>query len=225
MQTEQEIQDFAKAIISFADSCTINKQGKEKEQSESVPSLTNITSSLQFISKQIWNNNACKSVTKIPKLLQSLSALSRFNVCTHIDLDVDQQRLEVRSGSRLCLGHIQHYGDEQIQTELVNKGYGRVICIQFCTAGGVGEEKDKEICYLLFYISMFLIGLHEGRNDYQPSFQPLPLLARNTEEQMEEEGANEEMEAQMINKGYDGNIKNWAKKAKATTLNRFIHNN
>ncbi|KAA6372273.1 MAG: hypothetical protein EZS28_032200 [Streblomastix strix] len=225
MQTEQEIQDFAKAIIQFTDSYTQNKQGKHNEQpeSESVPSLTNITSSLQLLSKQIWNNNACKSVTKIPKLLQSLSALTIFKLGTHIDLDVDQQRLEVRYTSRLCLYWIQVYGDKQVQTELVNVEYGRMMSISFCTAGGQGEEQDQEIRNGLVPIYFFLRDLHEGRNAYQPYFQPLPLLARRSEEQIEEEGVNEEIEAQMKNSVLDGHIKNWAKKAKATALNRFIY--
>ncbi|KAA6364592.1 MAG: hypothetical protein EZS28_039881, partial [Streblomastix strix] len=78
---------------------------------------------------------------------------------------------------RLCLYQIQRFGDEQDQIQLVNIRYGRVICIQFCTAGGVGEEKDKEIINGLNCIYFFLRDLHEGRNSYgQPSFQPLPLL-------------------------------------------------
>ncbi|KAA6371727.1 MAG: hypothetical protein EZS28_032747 [Streblomastix strix] len=62
-----------------------------------------------------------------------------------------------------------------------------------------------------------------GRNDYYSSFKQLPLLARRTVEQIEEEGANEEIEAQMNNKGYYGEIKCRANKAKEVVLNRFIH--
>ncbi|KAA6388968.1 MAG: hypothetical protein EZS28_015509, partial [Streblomastix strix] len=72
-------------------------------------------------------------------------------------------------------------------------------------------------------ISRFLRDIHQGRNYLKPYFQTLPLLARRSIEQIEEEGANEELEAQMINKGYSWNIKREANDAKAETLNHFIH--
>ncbi|KAA6364928.1 MAG: hypothetical protein EZS28_039545 [Streblomastix strix] len=160
---------------------------------------------------------------RIPKLLRSLSTLVTFRLGTHLREEIDQQRLEVRSWSKLCLYYIQIYGDEQDQSELINMGYGRVISITYSTAGGNGEEQDDEIQIGLIYIYDFLKALHQGRNYKQSSFQPLPLLARNTEEQIEEEGANEEIDAQIKNKGINGDIKNWAKGAKAAALNRFIY--
>ncbi|KAA6369703.1 MAG: hypothetical protein EZS28_034770, partial [Streblomastix strix] len=176
---------------------------------------------LQFLQNQILKNNTSKQVIQIPKLLKSLSALVTFRLGTHIDLDVDNQRLKVRSWSRDCLRYIQYFGDEQDQSELVNQGYGRVLSISFCTAGGKGEEQDYEIRNGLDRISDFLRELHEGKN-WQPYFQPLPLLARRSEEQIEEEGANEEIEAQMKNNGDDGDIKSNANRVKAMILNRFI---
>ncbi|KAA6362747.1 MAG: hypothetical protein EZS28_041726, partial [Streblomastix strix] len=127
----------------------------------------------------------------------------QYKLGTHIDLDVDNQRLKVRSISRDCHNLIQVYGDEQDQLELANVKYGKMICISFSTAGGTGEEQDEEILNELFHIFNLLSSLHQGRNNYQPQFQPLPLLARRTEEQIEEEGANEEIEAQMNNVGND----------------------
>ncbi|KAA6361046.1 MAG: hypothetical protein EZS28_043427, partial [Streblomastix strix] len=202
-----------------------NKQGKQNgyPESESISSLTKICSSLQFLQSHTRVNKALNQMIQIPKLLQSLSALVTFRLGTHIDLDVDNQRLEVRSRSQRCLSGIRYYGDEQVQTDLVTQGYGRVMSITFCTAGGKGEEQDEEIWNGLDRISVFLRELHEGRNDdYQSSFQPLPLLVRNTEEQMEEEGADEELEAQMNNNGYNSNIKGYANYVKEVILNRFI---
>ncbi|KAA6401957.1 MAG: hypothetical protein EZS28_002522 [Streblomastix strix] len=120
---------------------------------------------------------------------------------------------------------IHFYVDEQDQTELVNVGYGRVMSFSICTAGGVAEEQDAEIFIELDHFQFFLRQLHEGKtNDQQPSFQPLPLLVRRTEEQIEEEGAIEELEAQMENRGfYLSSIRKWANRAKAKTLNHFIH--
>ncbi|KAA6371028.1 MAG: hypothetical protein EZS28_033446 [Streblomastix strix] len=225
MQQKQEFYETARAIVSFTDSYTQNKQGKQNEQpeSESISSITKICSSLQFLRNQIQYNNGCKQIIQIPKLLKSINALSRFRLGIYIDLDVDNQRLKVRSWSRRCLCWILIKGDEQDQSQLVNKRYGRVMSTAFCTAGGKGEEQDDEIWNGLDRIYLFLRELHEGRYDWQPSFQPLPLLARRSDEQMEEEGANEEIDAQMINNGYDSNIKGWAKWAKKATLNHFIH--
>ncbi|KAA6366114.1 MAG: hypothetical protein EZS28_038360, partial [Streblomastix strix] len=168
MQTKQEIQNTANLIISFTDSYTQNKQGKQNEQpeSESLPPLSEVGSTLLSLRNQI---------------------------------QVDQQRLDVRSWSRACLSRIQSFGDEQVQQELVNYGYGRVMSLSFSTAGGVGEEQNMEIENGLYRIYRFLRQLHEGRNYPQPSFQPLPLLVRSTEVQIEEEGAIEEIDAQMKN--------------------------
>ncbi|KAA6402267.1 MAG: hypothetical protein EZS28_002198, partial [Streblomastix strix] len=224
MQTEQQIQDVASLIIQFNDSYAQNKQGKQKEQpeSESNPQLTDIVSTLLSLQHQIEVNRSCYQVIQIPKILQSLSALVTFRLGTYIDLDVDRQSLEVRSWNRWCFNQIQRFGDEQDQQELVNNEYGRVMSLSLCTAGGAGEEQDEEIRNGLYYIYDFLRQLHEGRND-QPSFQHLPLLAGVSLEQMKEEGAIEELEAQMINSGYDGEILDYANDVKAATLNRFIN--
>ncbi|KAA6387139.1 MAG: hypothetical protein EZS28_017336 [Streblomastix strix] len=140
----------------------------------------------------------------------------------HINQGLDQQRLAIRRWSRICLYYIQYYGDIQVQSELVNIGYGRVMSITLSTAGGIGEEQDEQISNGLSRISWFPYELHEGRT-WQPSFQPLPLLVRNTQEQIEEEGANEEVEAQMTNKENKWNSNGQANSTKAVTLNRFIH--
>ncbi|KAA6379580.1 MAG: hypothetical protein EZS28_024895 [Streblomastix strix] len=166
-------------------------------------------------------NKSSKQVIQIPKLLQSLIVLVTFRLGTHLREQTDLLRLKVRRQSRECLSWIQDYGDEQVQQELVNNEYGRVMSLSFSTAGGVGEEQDYEICNGLFRIYLFLKDLHEGRT-WLTSFQPLPLLARRTDEQIEEEGAIEEIEASMNNKGMNGHIKGWANDTKAATLNRFI---
>ncbi|KAA6382965.1 MAG: hypothetical protein EZS28_021509 [Streblomastix strix] len=159
---------------------------------------------------------------QIPKLLKSFTTLSLYKIGIHIGQELDQMRLEIRCSSRYCLSWIQFFGDQQDQSELVNVGYGRVTSITFSTAGGQGEEQDMEIFYGLQHIYMFLRELHAVRNR-QPSFQSLPLLARRSEEQIEEEGANEQIDAQMKNKGNNGDIKYWANQAKEATLKRFIH--
>ncbi|KAA6386295.1 MAG: hypothetical protein EZS28_018176 [Streblomastix strix] len=228
MESNQEVQISANAIILFTDSYEKNKQKIEKEQPEFEPisSLAEISASLKYLRYQIQNNKTSKSVIQIPNLLKSLISLATFRIGTHLREEIDLQRIEVRNSSRWCLVAIQGYGDAQVQLELVNQGYGIVMSFSYCTAGGKGEEQDEEIRVGLINIYCFLKEIHEGRNDdWYLSFQPLPLLVRSTEEQIEEEGANEEIDAQLNNKGDDGDIKNWANESKAATLNRFIHSN
>ncbi|KAA6400317.1 MAG: hypothetical protein EZS28_004163 [Streblomastix strix] len=98
------------------------------------------------------------------------------------------------------------------------------MVITISTAGGSGEEQDLEIRNGLLDICWFLRELQVGRNDNNSSFQPLPLHAKRSIEQIEEEGANEEIDAQMNNKGYHGIIKFRANEVKAKILNCFIHN-
>ncbi|KAA6402275.1 MAG: hypothetical protein EZS28_002206, partial [Streblomastix strix] len=210
MQSKQKIQNTASLIIQFIDSYTQNKQRKQNEQqeSESAISLAQVTSSLEYLWGQIDYRKSCKQVTQIPKLLHSLIALVTFRLGTHLNEQTDLLRLGVRRQSRYCLYWIRVYGDKQIQKELVNVGFGRMMSISFCTAGGIGEEQDGEINVVLSYISGFLKALHEGRNDeWLPSFQPLPLLVPVSLEQIEEEGAIEEIETQMNNNGNYGYIK------------------
>ncbi|KAA6390527.1 MAG: hypothetical protein EZS28_013949 [Streblomastix strix] len=223
MQLKQEIEDLAKTIISFADSYENSKEKKkiEKSDSESTPFLIEVTSSLQILQNQLKNNNAYKSVTQTPNLLQSLSILSNYKFGTHKSEQVDQQRLALRSSSRWCLYWIHFYGNEQDQSNLVNQGYGRVMSIIISTAGGAGEEQDKNIWCELRFIYLFLGALHEGRK-CSPSFQPLPLLEQSMKEQMEEEGANEEVDAQMISSGFD--LMRQVQFAKETILNHFVMN-
>ncbi|KAA6384507.1 MAG: hypothetical protein EZS28_019965 [Streblomastix strix] len=226
MQSNQKNFITAKTIIRFIESDTKNQERKRNEQSDSeqATSVTDIVSTLKSLYDQIRDNNTCKQMIQIPKLLQSLIALACYKIRIHFNKDIDRQSLEVRSRSRHCLWYIQFYGDEQVQSELVNIGFGRVMFITFCTAGGVGEEQDVEISNGLIHISEFLAQLHKGRNNFwQSSFQPLPSLARSTEEQVEEEGTSEELEAQMNNNVNSWNIKYQANDVKAATLNRFIN--
>ncbi|KAA6362899.1 MAG: hypothetical protein EZS28_041574 [Streblomastix strix] len=235
MQSNQDVNGIVRVIIRFTDSDTKNKQEKQNEQqeSESTLSLAQVTSSLEYLWKQIQDKQSCKQVIRVPKLLQSLIALATFRLGTHLREQTDLLRLKVRHLSRWCLWLIYHNGDEQIKSELVINEYGRVMTLSFCTAGGIGEEEDEEIFNGLRYIYWFLRILYQIRNDdydyddddddWQPSFHPLPLLARNTEEQIEEDGANEEIEAQINNNGLGGDINSDANEAKATILNHFIN--
>ncbi|KAA6326500.1 MAG: hypothetical protein EZS28_053944 [Streblomastix strix] len=100
-----------------------------------------------------------------------------------------------------CHRWIQLYGDAKVLSALVKIGYGRMMFITISTAGGIGEEQDLEIWNGLNFVTEFLRQLYQGKNDNKPSFQDLLLLVKTSTEQIEKEGANEELEAQMNNNG------------------------
>ncbi|KAA6386906.1 MAG: hypothetical protein EZS28_017569 [Streblomastix strix] len=133
-----------------------------------------------------------------PKALHSLITLSIYKIGTHFNQVNDQQTLAIRNNSRGCLLHIHQYGDASDQSKLVNVNYSGVLVIAISTASGHGEEEDGN------------------------SFPPQPLLAHRSDEQIEEEGGNEEIDSQLINEGFSGNIKNSANWAKGAILNYFI---
>ncbi|KAA6373574.1 MAG: hypothetical protein EZS28_030900 [Streblomastix strix] len=218
------MQDAAIAIILFTDSYAYKKERKQKEQpeSESTDSLIEIAANLEYIRDKIWNNKEFKQMIKNQNLLRPLASLTIFKLNNHSNQEVDRLRFNVRQESRWCLSRFHYNGDAQDFADLVNVQYGKVTCISLSTAGGIGEEKNEDIYIGLENICNFLREQHEGRNSsWLPSFQPLPLLVRMTEEQIEEEGAIEEVEAQMKNKGYY-DIKYYANWVKAETLNHFI---
>ncbi|KAA6368231.1 MAG: hypothetical protein EZS28_036242 [Streblomastix strix] len=207
--SKSKVQAATKAIISFANSYKYNKKRKQNDKSESTPSITEIATSLQSLSIQIRNNQTCKSVTQIRNLLESLIELTRFRLGTHMTKEEDRLRVGIRSN---------------IQSDLINVEYGKVMTISISTAGGIGEELVEEIKIGLYHISDFLRALHEGRNNYeQPYFPPLPLLARRSKEQIDEEGGNEEIDAQLNNDRDYGNIKHNTNLVKSVILNNFIY--
>ncbi|KAA6376535.1 MAG: hypothetical protein EZS28_027941, partial [Streblomastix strix] len=166
-----------------------------------------------------YNNNKSKEVINTPNALHSLTTLSIYKIGTHLSQENDQQTLAIRSGSIECLGNIQFWGDASDQSELDNANYTGVFVIAISTASGSGEEDDGEIKDGLNYISEFIRCLNKGK---QNSFPPQPLLAHRSYEQIEEEGGNEEIDSQLINKAFSGNIKNSANRAKLAVLNYFI---
>ncbi|KAA6389854.1 MAG: hypothetical protein EZS28_014615, partial [Streblomastix strix] len=77
--------------------------------------------------------------------------------------------------------------------------------------------------YLLILNLLMLDMLECLNKGKQNSFPPQPLLAHRSDEQLEEEGGNEEIDSQLINKEHqDCNIKDYANEDKGRILNYFI---
>ncbi|KAA6356795.1 MAG: hypothetical protein EZS28_047678 [Streblomastix strix] len=148
--------------------------------------------------------------------------ITHLLIYIHFNQENGQQSFAVRRSSRWYIWKIHLFGDALVQSELVNIEYARTLVIAISTAGGHGAEYDDDIYDGLQQIFFFLDHLHEGRSDYSPSFPPQPLLARRSVEQIEEEGANEEIDAQLINNGQHVYIMDYRNKAKGAILNLFI---
>ncbi|KAA6367724.1 MAG: hypothetical protein EZS28_036749 [Streblomastix strix] len=214
-------------LIQFASQSQLDKRTDQQEQhnqqqTESTSSHSLITQSLNLLNKLInIYDNIYKEVTNITNALHSLYTLSSYKINIHFNQQNDQLSFKVRSSSRRCLQYIQYSGDASAQTELVNANYAGVLVIAISTASGAGEEQGEEISNKLDNISEFLRCLNKGIN-YNETFPPQPLLARRSVEQIEEEGAIEEIDSQLINEGYSNNIKSQANRAKGMILNYFI---
>ncbi|KAA6396535.1 MAG: hypothetical protein EZS28_007941 [Streblomastix strix] len=109
---------------------------------------------------------------------------------------------------------------------MINRHYKLEVAVdivQIDTVSGAGAEQDDEIFYRLRHISRFLRDIHQGKYiSWLPQFPPQHLLAHRSDEQIEEEGGNEEIDSQLINKENRGNINDEVKKAQGRILNRFI---
>ncbi|KAA6393945.1 MAG: hypothetical protein EZS28_010528 [Streblomastix strix] len=112
--------------------------------------------------------------------------------------------------------------DLSAQSELVVDEYARTIMLLVGTAGGNGEQDDDDIYYSLDCISKFSRDLHQGRYNKYGIFQPQPALSKTCIEQIEEEGGNEEVESQLINKGNWGYIIYGTNQVKSEILNLYI---
>ncbi|KAA6389308.1 MAG: hypothetical protein EZS28_015167 [Streblomastix strix] len=97
-----------------------------------------------------------------------------------------------------------------------------VLEIYLClvTAGGRGEQKDSGINNGLKYLHELTDAVHQGRNESPLKSQH--SIVKRSEEQIEEEGGNEEIDSQLINKGYYRNIMKEAQTAQMKTLRFFI---
>ncbi|KAA6375036.1 MAG: hypothetical protein EZS28_029435 [Streblomastix strix] len=160
---------------------------------------------------------------QIPNLLHSLIKLCNYKQNTHIIKKEDEQSEHIRKNSRLCLSNIWNHGDQSTFIELATVGYALALIISLSTAGGIGDQEDCNICYGFNNIIEFLRQLHLGRQ-YYTNFPPQPALCKVCEEQIEEEGGIDEVDAQTINKGeglYQWNTKHWANKAIGEYLNYF----
>ncbi|KAA6386588.1 MAG: hypothetical protein EZS28_017885 [Streblomastix strix] len=213
-------------LIQFASQSQLDKRIDQQEQhnqqkSESTSSLSLIASSINLLKRLISKNNICKVVINTPNALHSLFTLSIYKLNIHFNKIYDIQTFEVRHSSRWCLWFIQVFGDLSAHSEFINARYVGVLVIAISTASGSGEEYDGEISLGLDNISDFIRDLHQGKNNYA-TFPPQPLLARRSDEQLEEEGAIEEIDSLQKYKGDYDHIKISAIRAKGMILNYFI---
>ncbi|KAA6379348.1 MAG: hypothetical protein EZS28_025127 [Streblomastix strix] len=226
------IPHLASPIIQFVSQSQLNKKKIQQQQQYSDSFEQYFIYPSQILINKLINNNtkARKQIINTPNFLNSLIKLTEFKFNNDTNKEEDNQSKQIRNESRICLRIIHRYGNEQVQVELVTNRYPRVLVIDINTAGG-NEQLDKEISQGLYSIIDFIREILRGRRqthqDFNPglSFPPQPVLFKSCQEQIEDEGANEEIEAQLVNKregpGYYMDEANWAK---GSILNIFIDN-
>ncbi|KAA6360205.1 MAG: hypothetical protein EZS28_044268 [Streblomastix strix] len=180
---------------------------------------------------EVSSNNKEFFNINTPNFINSLIKLAEFKFNNDTNFEEDNQSLKIRNESKQCLDSIHSWGDEQAQVELVTNGYPRILVNIINTAGGNEQEQEGRIYQGLWNIFNFIGEILKGREtdpDYGlfPSFPPQPVLFKSCQEQIEDEGGNEEMEAQLVNKrkGEYDDINNRANFAKRRILNIFVDN-
>ncbi|KAA6354115.1 MAG: hypothetical protein EZS28_050358, partial [Streblomastix strix] len=118
---------------------------------------------------------------------------------THFNQELDLQAFALRSSSIKCLWYIQSWGDVSTHSELINVGYARVFVIAISTAGGSGEEQDREIKDVLDNIFDFFSNLNQG-NDYNKihSHHNLFLLIDHMSKLRKKVGMKKQIRNQLI---------------------------
>ncbi|KAA6394772.1 MAG: hypothetical protein EZS28_009701 [Streblomastix strix] len=216
-------------LIWFASQYQFIKETNSQEQNnqqlqESSSSLSLIASSLNLLSNLIRDNdNIRQTVIKTANFLYSLTTLTMCQLGIHFNQQYDLQAFTIRISSRSCLCSIRSNGDASDHTELANAGYYNALIFAFSTAGGVGEEQDEEIGWNLDYIFKFLRSLNLGTHSLP--HQLIPLLFKRIFEQVEEEGGNEEVDSQLINRGYGqsrNSMEYMASRTRGAILNFYI---
>ncbi|KAA6393897.1 MAG: hypothetical protein EZS28_010575 [Streblomastix strix] len=213
-------------IIQFASQSQLNKKIIQ-QQSESFDQSF-ISSSINLLNNLINNKEAHEQIINTPNFLNSLIKLTQFKFNYDTNKEEDNQSILIRNKSKECLDYIHRWGDEQTQVELVTNGYPRVLINIINTVGGNEQEYDVGIFQGLENISNFFSVILKGRQtnyfNHGPSFPPQPVLFKSFQEQIEDEGAYEEIEAQLVNKGRGvyNDIKNNANYAKRRILNFFV---
>ncbi|KAA6396393.1 MAG: hypothetical protein EZS28_008081 [Streblomastix strix] len=169
--------------------------------------------------------------SSIPNLISSICKLCKFNFEILIS---DKEVLiiqDIRNHSIRSLGWIQCHGDNDAQSQLYKLGYAGMMAVAVGICGGYIANNNGDIKLALSSIGCFFSRIHEGRQIYREdidediSFPPQPELTKPSEEQFEEEGGNEEIEALLIDKGRnefdDESINVRSIKAKYSILNHF----
>ncbi|KAA6359712.1 MAG: hypothetical protein EZS28_044761 [Streblomastix strix] len=135
---------------------------------------------------------------------------------------------DIRYHSIRSLGWIQYHGDNDAQSQLCKLGYAGMMAVAVGICGGCIVNNNGDIKLALSSIGCFFNRIHEGRKTqyfYHHPVPPQPELIKPSEEQLEEEGGNEEIEQWMAKKQKEKyqNIKFRTIQTKYTILNSFCN--
>ncbi|KAA6392604.1 MAG: hypothetical protein EZS28_011865 [Streblomastix strix] len=151
---------------------------------------------------------------------------NQYKINVQTNDNKDQQSYLIRKRSSQCLQHVLLYGDESVYADLQNIGFVGTSIIPISSAGSFGENDEDQMFMGLIDVSSLFISLHNvSDNPHYPTFPPQPTLLKTSQEQVEEEGAYEEVESLLIDNGRRNCIKKRAKQTKREILNIWIDMN
>ncbi|KAA6388965.1 MAG: hypothetical protein EZS28_015506 [Streblomastix strix] len=170
--------------------------------------------------------NSYQVIISNTALIHSFIQLCKYKLCQYVNQEEKKQADEIRSYSSYGLREVVQYGVIQTFEVLSHSCYAGVLAKATATAGGIVVEADTDIAVTISNIFNFIHILLNGRypNPCLPTVPPLPALLKESVEQIEVEGAQEEVEAQMTNnENRTMDINYHARNFKAILLNAFIN--
>ncbi|KAA6392717.1 MAG: hypothetical protein EZS28_011756 [Streblomastix strix] len=139
---------------------------------------------------------------------------------------MDKVAFQIRNKCIQLFERIYEEGNQNALESLTKNGHANSLVIKVGADDGYygidGEELDSN----LFDLRCFFRTLHKGRQFYPqyqvyPSYPPQICLAQQSEEQLEEEGSLEDIDAYLINQLNNEKIKKSVNLAKNSIFNIF----
>ncbi|KAA6399360.1 MAG: hypothetical protein EZS28_005113 [Streblomastix strix] len=147
------------------------------------------------------NTDRIKELSIVPKVFVALLNLVIFNESEQQCAEIVQRAVDIRSKSLSSLYHILTYGNAQIRKHIIcDLKYYHTLVGVIGIGGACQEENDIVIHQGI--ISFYLILQYFRLGDSYNRFPSQLDLVKVVEEQIEQEGADEEIETHIFNLNY-----------------------
>ncbi|KAA6383757.1 MAG: hypothetical protein EZS28_020717 [Streblomastix strix] len=209
-------------VLQFANEIPLQQDQQTSEKQSIFRSQSRIVkSSLQILRVILLDNQVHYQIEAVfPNIIRSLIKLHNYKLGKGVyQNEEDEDAPEIRLNSRFCLSWIQQHADYQTLIILINENYVGTMTNAISNDYGHEQNSNIQVLDLISNIHYFFTVLHEEiqsnkKNKKFAFFLPDVVFAKQSEEQIEEEGGIEEVELR-TNKGNKDQIK----KQSAQTMN------